>query len=1553
MASIPGGPSDKLGNEFERLWTIWQLIEVVAGRAVSVTIEALGDDERGTEFWVAKPDGTREGHQCKRENGSRGDWSVADLQAKKVITNAKSQLDRNPGHRFCFVSGDKAPLLGDLVERASRGDSPSVFCQHAIATSRDLRREFETLCRNLELNPDDAGDQAAAQAFLRRCRVILKDRNHLRDEVELLVAAWFTGEPNDVVSKLESFISRNENMGRALREGHVVGALPAGTRLRDLRKDTTLSSVLTGLQERFERSYRHLLIDGRPLGRPEAEHLYLRLQADDGPRLILVHGAGGDGKTGVVFELVGKLLAGGIACLPLRLDRDKPANTPTAFGGELGCPASPVACLAAVAGEGTGVLILDQIDAIRWTTAHSAHAWDTCERLINESLSCPQLRVVVVCRSFDVEDDPRIRAWKSQRQGWVTELKIGELNEPTVRAVVTSSGVAWGSLTAEQQRILRSAKSLYLWRSLVDDERRAPSFVTTTDLMDAFWQMIRRRLSSEMKAGVYDAVLDELVRYMDACGHPSAPRATVSGWPEEVAALISLHVLTEDRGRVLFAHQSYLDYLTAERLLRNISRGNTSVSDWLRKGEQSLFRRGQLRQLLELMRDQDSGHYMECLEDLITAPGVRFHLRHLALLVLSQSNPVIDAEADLVVSLLADQSWLEHIFVEVLVGKPAWFDVLRQRNVLATWLEGEDPRKQGYALHAIRSVVQMRGEAIAAVLVRGRYRPVRMRAVLAFADPSTLTEPLFRAYLALVIRWGKEVMHIDWKGLVGRSPERAMRVLKELASHAASAVERCLRSQGNDVREDHVHPRTEDDLNAMCLAAGTIPVATWHMLLPLLRRLSSSHGSAGTFAGMPYTARGRVRVYVDLLQRLLEVAGRSLAQSSPSELERLLGCLGTSEPRQVHCALAESLLEAPSDWYDYAIQWLFASAERLTCGRPVHSHWKGPQAYRPAYHLLRRYGTLCRSRTILDIETVLLSHRPVEEAEDFRYRHGLLMRNLRDGAAEYMEPRRLFLGQYLLLSALPRERLSPQGRDWLGVLERKFEYLGPVESLVVDSAESHGGRLTSPLPHNRLHLLSDRDWLRIISRKWSQTGCRHWRVGPNSYAEATPQRFSSDLSTMARRDPARFAQLALQFSPEVDGCYPTAIISALDQTDPPQGADVAEWRPAPVTLIEPVVDRFAVLLDTSDFAHAFCRMIRQRPDEPWSDTTLLRLAHLARCHPDPKPGEYHVRHSVRDKTIGKDQMEPDVVSSSLACLRGAAADALAAVLYDHLHRLDLLLPTIHSLAHDEHVSVRIAATSLAIPLINADRQRAADLFVQLCDHPDDNVLLAPEVDRFLSYMLLEHLQRLRPIVERMISSQIESVAGRGAGWATEIWTHAALARDLVDQCVGGNETQREEVARNLSHAISQGRGGPSAVQLLVSLFGDGSKDVRGMAASVFRYEAFWRTPNAVLVIHSFVGSPAFLENVDDLLYGIHSVTAPLSTFATAIRGMVQRLISEATANGDVRSAHLIDGRLLAEVLLRLYEQSDDSEAIRKMCLDAWDSLLEQHIGYGLLNQLDR
>ena len=72
-----------------------------------------------------------------------------------------------------------------------------------------------------------------------------------------------------------------------------------------------------------------------------------------------------------------------------------------------------------------------------------------------------------------------------------------------------------------------------------------------------------------------------------------------------------------------------------------------------------------------------------------------------------------------------------------------------------------------------------------------------------------------------------------------------------------------------------------------------------------------------------------------------------------------------------------------------------------------------------------------------------------------------------------------------------------------------------------------------------------------------------------------------------------------------------------------------------------------------------------------------------------------------------------------------------------------------------------------------------------------------------------------------------------------------------------------------------------------------------------------------------------------------------------IRGLADRFAGPLAAEArDYRTRRPLDAGLLAKVLLRLYEQSEYDRQLRRKCLDAWDGLLRQGLGYDVLQNID-
>ena len=79
--TLPGGPAEKLGNRYEKWWTLSELVRMLGGKTEAIRIEDLGVDK--AEFVVMTGDAPRaaSSETCSHPNGK---WSLAALRGDET-----------------------------------------------------------------------------------------------------------------------------------------------------------------------------------------------------------------------------------------------------------------------------------------------------------------------------------------------------------------------------------------------------------------------------------------------------------------------------------------------------------------------------------------------------------------------------------------------------------------------------------------------------------------------------------------------------------------------------------------------------------------------------------------------------------------------------------------------------------------------------------------------------------------------------------------------------------------------------------------------------------------------------------------------------------------------------------------------------------------------------------------------------------------------------------------------------------------------------------------------------------------------------------------------------------------------------------------------------------------------------------------------------------------------------------------------------------------------------------------------------------------------------
>src|ERR1039458_9460044 len=179
-----GGAADKLGNRYEALWAIDQLLRIVDGAAFHLTLEPLDADEsRGVEVFVAADDGTSEYWSVKRQTTGVSGWTLSlltrrDDRGRSILGDLLGHIERGASHRGVFASTLGAPDLGELRTHSAT----KALLDARLARSDGLNSKFlqyvVTLC---------GGDAERARHFLLRTAQYATDEQQLRIRVEFAI----------------------------------------------------------------------------------------------------------------------------------------------------------------------------------------------------------------------------------------------------------------------------------------------------------------------------------------------------------------------------------------------------------------------------------------------------------------------------------------------------------------------------------------------------------------------------------------------------------------------------------------------------------------------------------------------------------------------------------------------------------------------------------------------------------------------------------------------------------------------------------------------------------------------------------------------------------------------------------------------------------------------------------------------------------------------------------------------------------------------------------------------------------------------------------------------------------------------------------------------------------------------------------------------------------------------------------------------------------------------------------------------------------------------
>ncbi|WP_244930362.1 hypothetical protein [Nocardioides sp. W7] len=1478
MAPRPGGETDKIGNRYELAWTIRHALYCILDASRSLTPEE-SDVElgKGSEFtYVA---GSRvEIHQLKRQDGNSNQWNIKTLNRLNIFAAAAEHVAA--GHDYHFVSLVPCGPLRELSERARKSSDLQAFTRNWL--TNELSDAFDELAATEVL-----GSPAAAWSTLRGMWFEVHDEHDIVRVNGMLAELSLEGTTGHLASLALGDIVLG-NLGKRLvranfleeLQEHGIKPLAASSRASTAEQ---VRAVTTSWRSTVQRELLQPAI-----GRSEATELASALQVN---RVGLVVGTAGGGKSAALEQLAESAVDSGAEILAFRLDRlDRFAST-VDLGRQLGLDGSPAAALAMAADGRDAYLVIDQLDAVSLASGRMPESFDVVVDLIGEALSVSGMRVVLACREFDVDNDHRIRALAARPD--LQTVPVALLSTEAVEHAVTEMQLDPTSLSASQRELLRTPLHLVLLSSIAG-QADALAFESKGSLFEAFWQRKRQAVKARRDTVRYAEVLARIANAVSDRQVLSVPIEVLDedDLIDDANVLVSEHVLAQQDDRIAFFHEAFFDYTFARQW---VSRSENLV-DFLQRDEQELFRRSQIRQILQHLHERDADRFLSELEALLISPAVRYHIKETALAVLANLQSPTSDDAAVALKVAASKPSFESRIWQQL-RRPQWFARLYDDGPIAEWLDSDDQVWKDRAANIMLSGTVQHGGAVVELLQARQHLPdylLWVRSVVSTADLHKF-RPLFDVFLDAVrsgaYRDADQELWLSAHELAEHEPAWAIELLQARFIDPADAL-----AVDDDGKVINLALRDYSLSELVRTAAAAEPRQFLDVVVPYLREVMAvaaydPRDDDGVVRDRHFSMRypdedHDERELEDVLfaaaMRALEDVGRS----TPAELRPVLETLSADPYEASQFLLYRALIAACPEFADWSASLLLQGGTRLRCGYMSDSTWV-------ARELVAAIAPHLTDAVHLQLE--------------------LAVRDLKD---RYESRRSGGRAAFTFLSALDESRLSADGTRRLGEYRRKFGANEPPAPTGI-----RGGFIGSPIAPDASAKMSDDQWLRAMAKYGTdETNWDSFTGGARELSRA--------LQEQVKTDPSRFTKLALRFTADFNPSYGDAILMGFG--DAVVGTD------------EDAEHVYTAVRHISSLGHednerwlgtAIRRFNRQAPLD-LVELILDRALHAA----DPVDDSPVF---VRQGDDGKSAK--DLHGNGINTTRGTMAEALGDLLVFDVDgtRTELVRPHLETLASDPVLYVRSCVAHTIAASLRHARPDAVRAFERLIE-AEDVLLASGLVQQLMLYIGNVNPDAIDPVIARMLAS--DNHEAREAGGALAAFASLEWSRpELMAQALAADEWVRRGAADVAAGRVDRTSNSQLATAALLELMNDNNEDVRKEAAGVAAHlRDLPLRPYAQLLI-ALIESPAYDQATPQLLITLqHAPDKVDDLVLRAARRFLEIFGDEAA---DIRHGAAGDARYISELVVRGLAQSRD-RSHRAALLDVLDRLLELGV-YGI------
>ena len=1193
MSLETGGRADKLGNAYENRFLAKLFIQLLDEKIEAVIVEPVGNESKGVEF-IAISKNKKTYYQCKASNAMQDHWRISDLKKHNIFEVSKKLIEQDPASEYKFISPLQYTGLSELCNRARTNSSPEDFLNYQ-QTNKQFKNIFRECAVAYNLMPLEKPENLRKIVFLltKSYFETVPNGSEAESDFDMLISGKLTGPPQATRILLEQYANSNRRFGVKITSTEIVHYLEDnGIRLRNLLGDKRVKERINTLNELYKNGYKY--INDYLIHRKESDEIISKIKSG---KSVIIYGKAGTGKSGCIHEIIKYLETAYILYLAIRLDKKIPNKSADNFGKDLDLPESPVFCLRDLSAGERCVLILDQLDSLRWTNLHSRDALEVCKEIIMEveninQTNQGQISLIFVSRTFDLETDAGIkslfeRQYEKKKILW-EKVCIDLLSQNEVAGII---GEEYNSLSSRLKKLLQTPSSLFIWNHL-DKGKKQNKIKSLYELMKEWESQILNECEKYYLEGCVYNCVNKIITTIDKTQHYALPKSIFIENRKIIEKLISSGLLSRSSNTISFTHQNFLDYFTARDIIRGLYSEGKNILDYIGSSDnQTPEFRYRFLFVMQTLMDDDLEMFLIQACNILDSTEVRYYYKCAIFDVIGQNESPNNNIYEFIMKYYEKEDWNEYIYRTVFAGHSP-FIKLMQNNRQTNWL-------QECNIFLLKSINETDPDFIETIIKKHIFQneetDKKLYGILSF-NPANDSDSLFKLRMKLYEHYPLLLNgSYTCSYLIPEKPERAIQMLAFMLEHI----------DGTHYNDSYIS--NEKDLKIFLKLYYKDFV---EKIFPLICKNSSilpEPFSPYFYTQYAQVEKWSVQQYSQSFERnvvqIMKSAIEEYAKRNSKEFIAFINNINFVIPNVGYEIILHGLLNLPEVCSNFVLSWLIKDFKSKIF---IYTFHKDDYLYYTK-KIIKNFSSSCDIDIFKELEKII--YRWQENKERMKRLYSSRQSQKVSRRKQYLYYPFWGIMQKELLQMMAHDRLSDESKNLIKVLNRNIWIKSSAYSAGTDFVKT--SIIQSPID-SHLEKISDKAWLKILTSP-IPLRCRSKNAN-NCFIETDTESFARSLYAQAIKQQNRFAMLSLSFPENIYEGYIIAVLNSLSSTEE---LELNE------NIIIQCVRKFSICKN-NDIALALIRLINKYHKIDYPDDILTLLERYAEDYPDYTKPQYMI-----------------------------------------------------------------------------------------------------------------------------------------------------------------------------------------------------------------------------------------------------------------------------------------------------------------------------------------